>query len=521
VDSSSGVASFIGMRYAAPPVGELRWAPPQPPPRQLPVGVTPATAPGNECFQGNKANGRVNPVLNASEIPLPPLSPVNGNSLSEDCLFLNVFSPALPGYTNDDVGNGLPVIVWIHGGGYVAGSTRGYPGTDIIALTEGRPTNEKVVVVTIQYRLGLFGFLAGARIREGGGEYNVGLLDQRYALEWVQSHIAKFGGDPGKVTIWGESAGAGSVLQQVLVGPAGDSGKQLFRGAITSSTFLPSQYEHDNQIPEMWLDVVLRGAGCAQASKTAALACLRKTPSSKLAELNAALCDVGFSGTFVFVPVVDGTLIPDRPSAIIKAQRENSAAQVPLLAITNTHDGDNFVDDGLVSSLGGLNAYVENLFPTLPQAEVAKAVGMYTRADPKAGDLYRARRLHGDAIFICPSYALLNGWKERAWKGEFAVPPARHADDIRYFFTSWGNPNKAFSEIFSGSFIAHARALDPNVRPDHKYVPLWAPWTEGGRSEMVFNVTGEGKPDVWEGKSDAGLLERCRFWESVGKYTSQ
>ncbi|KAJ6572327.1 hypothetical protein B0H19DRAFT_1348498 [Mycena capillaripes] len=150
-------------------------------------------------------------------------------------------------YPSDVVGTPckkLLVSVWIYGGGYVAGRASIYNGKDII--DQG---NHGVVVVTTQYRLGLFGFLSGAEVKASGA-LNAGLLDQDFAFRWVKKHISKFGGDPSKVTIWGLSAGAGSALQHVVANN-GKTTPQLFRGLITSSTFLPSQYNYNDRIPEV------------------------------------------------------------------------------------------------------------------------------------------------------------------------------------------------------------------------------------------------------------------------------
>ncbi|KAG6375166.1 Carboxylesterase [Boletus reticuloceps] len=238
VDIGTNSTSFLGIRYAAPPVGNLRWAVPQPPPTLS--GVQEATSAPNECYQA--------PVGNSPTNPLRTMSRRSAVIESEDCLFLSVYTP---GHKVTPVeSGGLPVLVWIHGGGYISGAERPYNGTDLIVKS-----SHSLIVVTIQYRLGLFGFLAGEAVKRGG-TLNAGLLDQNYALQWVQTHIATFGGDPTKVSIWGISAGGGSVLQHV-VAHGGHTHTPLFRAAITSSTFLPSQYNYSDRIPEVTSSVFL------------------------------------------------------------------------------------------------------------------------------------------------------------------------------------------------------------------------------------------------------------------------
>ena len=172
--SAGGVDSFLGIPYAAPPVGDLRWSPPQP---AAPWdGVRAAEAYGNRCP--------------ATESPNGP------RSETEDCLFVNVQRPA--GSTPEDR---LPVYVFIHGGGLVNGSSNQADMAEIVSLTG-------IVGVSMNYRLGALGFLGHPQLTARQGESgNFGLMDQQEALRWVQQHIASFGGDPARVTIGGESAG--------------------------------------------------------------------------------------------------------------------------------------------------------------------------------------------------------------------------------------------------------------------------------------------------------------------------
>ena len=202
-----GLSAYHGIPYAAPPVGDLRWRPPHPPSKW--DGVRVADQFGRACIQTNAA---------IADLPAP----------SEDCLYLNVWTPA------KRVGESLPVLVWIHGGGFVAGA----PAEK---LYHGEWLAKKgVVVVSIAYRLGVFGFLAHPELSAESPRHvsgNYGLLDMIAGLQWVQKNIPAFGGDPKKVTIQGESAGAAAV--SILC--ASPLTKGLFRGAIAESgaTFGP------------------------------------------------------------------------------------------------------------------------------------------------------------------------------------------------------------------------------------------------------------------------------------------
>ena len=196
------VDEFLGLPYAAPPTGNLRWRPPAPPASW--EGVRDATQFGPSCPQATVNN------------PYLPPGPI-----SEDCLYLNVYTPT----SRSGGGGGRPVLVWIHGGGLTVDGARNYDGSKLAA--------DGTVVVTINYRLGALGFLAHPALasRPGGPAGNYGLMDQQAALRWVQRNIAQFGGDPHNVTIAGQSAGGLSVLAQ-LVSPGA---RGLFQRAIVQS----------------------------------------------------------------------------------------------------------------------------------------------------------------------------------------------------------------------------------------------------------------------------------------------
>src|SRR5271154_6227059 len=195
--ASGAVDEFLGIPYAAPPVGPLRWRPPQPAARWS--GVRGATQFAPHC-----------PQL---------ASPFGVASTSEDCLFLNVFTPS-----HQPPGAGSPVMVWIHGGALVTGESNDYDPTKLV--------EDGVTVVTINYRLGALGFLAHPALADANGQSgDYGLEDQQAALRWVQRNIASFGGNPHNVTIFGESAGGLSTLSQV----ASPQAKGLFEKAIVES----------------------------------------------------------------------------------------------------------------------------------------------------------------------------------------------------------------------------------------------------------------------------------------------
>jgi para-nitrobenzyl esterase len=270
---------YLGIPYAAPPVGPLRWRPPQPPAHWH--AIRSATAFGPHCPQPAGVFGRA--------------------STSEDCLYLNVFAPA--GHR----GTGLPVMVWIHGGGFVGGESDDYDPSGLVA--------DGVIVVTINYRLGALGFLAHPALADhpGGPTGDYGLMDQQAALRWVQHNVRAFGGNPANVTMFGESAGGQSVLLQL----ASPGARGLFAKAIAESGGYAL-----NPTPLASAEAAGRAfatkAGCA--SQTAQ--CLRSLPVATILadqDQSGASADIDglvvtqplkaafTSGNFSHVPVINGS----------------------------------------------------------------------------------------------------------------------------------------------------------------------------------------------------------------------
>ncbi|MFE3732580.1 carboxylesterase/lipase family protein [Nocardia sp. NPDC059154] len=273
---------FNGIPYAAPPVGALRWRPPAPVPPW--PGVREARDAGPKCAQATGAGGL--------------------RSTDEDCLYLNVWTP--PTLPAD--GRGLPVMVWIHGGGLQTGTGSMYGAAPLVSQPDGDS-----IVVTINYRLGTFGFLAASALDEGDGSGDYGLMDQQAALRWVQRNIAAFGGDPDRVTVDGESAGGVSICTQL----ATPSSAGLFQAAMMQSGLCAGQ-----ALPaaEAEGDAWAAGAGCPGADA----ACLRSLPADVLVDHAPESANVVYGNDF----------LPRDPIAVLKAGGMN---HVPTF-IGSNHD---------------------------------------------------------------------------------------------------------------------------------------------------------------------------------------
>jgi para-nitrobenzyl esterase len=296
-----GVAIYRGIPYAAPPVGNLRWRAPEPASNWK--GVRVANEYGRACMQVNSA------IAN-----LPPPS--------EDCLFVNVWTPATRASER------LPVMVWIHGGGFAA-------GTPAEKLYHGEwLAKQGVVVVSVAYRLGVFGFLSHPELSAESKRRvssNYGLLDMIAGLQWVQKNVTAFGGDPARVTVFGESAGAIAVSQLC----ASPLAKGLFRAAISQSggSFGPVREgggPGENMLPLGAAEKA--GTALAQAVGASSVAQLRSIPAEKL--LAAAQRQRAISW-----PVTDGWVIPDDQYKLYQAGQYND---VPVLIGYNSDEGATF-----------------------------------------------------------------------------------------------------------------------------------------------------------------------------------
>jgi len=427
------IIAFKGLPFAAPPVGDLRWRPP------AAVagwdGVRDASTSGPACPQRNRAGQ------------------------TEDCLFLNVFAPT-------NTAEPLPVMVWIHGGGFRGGSGGGTNGAPL--ATNG------TVVVAINYRLGVFGFLAHPALSaesEHGASGNQGLLDMVAALEWVRDNIASFNGDPDRVTIFGESAGGGAVMALMLVPQA----EGLFHGGIAEST-----YVHGWDRP---LDIPARGWEPAEATTGLVLAeALGASGDDVLATMRAATTDAvvavadegplfRWAGT-LWAPNVDGWVIPDDPLEMYADGRQHD---VPLIAGMNANEGSLFRSRFDMEDVAGFESYVRADFEVVAN----EAIAFYDVASLDAVAAGLDHLVH-DMFFAGPVRVQVRAHAQArspAWLYQFAqVPPtemaanfgAYHSAEIQYVFgtlderTPWTDADRLVSDVMMSYWVQFATTGDPN-----------------------------------------------------------
>ncbi len=424
-----GVAMFRGIPYAAPPVGEWRWRPPRPAPAWS--GVRPADTFGATCAQ-----------------PASPAFPFDPGVTSEDCLTLNVATPDLRPAAP------LPVMVWIHGGGFSQGSGN-LPQLNGTALPA-----RGLVVVTINYRLAMFGFLAHPALAAPGHPVgNYGLLDAVAALGWVQRNIAAFGGDPGRVTIFGESAGADAV-NYLMVMPAA---RGLFHQAISQSSSvgmapvprLGRRAGFNPPADQVAADYLGKLGLSADAGGAAAL---RTLPAARL------LAAMGERDRFT--PVVDGATLPDQPGLLFAAGRQ---ARVPYLT------GGNSWEASLGRLIGGgfSPAFAARLVPAADKARLYPGLAGDALDDAVFGDLvilshsrFLAERMHeqGQPVYSYHFSYVADDRRARQ-------PGAAHADDIPFVMgTLAAEPDlprvtrrdQAVSRLMGDYWAQFARTGDPN-----------------------------------------------------------
>lgn len=491
--TEDGLVVFRGVPYARPPLGDLRFAPPQPP--EAWTGVRDATVFGPS--------------------PMQPTNPVTGQQAggtpSEDCLTLNVWTP-------DTDGGRRPVLVWIHGGAFTFGAGSRATCHGAVLARRG-----DVVVVTINYRLGLFGYLRGIDICGEAlpSSGNEGLLDQLAALRWVREEIAAFGGDPENVTVAGQSAGAVSI-SAMLAMPAA---RGLFQKAIlqSGSAMAVQAPARANGVMES----ILADLGLAphEAGR------LRVLPAAQLLEVQSRVTPR--AAGVAYGPIGDGVDVPADALAAIAA---GSSAGIPLLVGTNLEErkffrrldpwADGLSDEVLLARLAEprTSAHAGDSV----QFDPVEAIAVYREARAARGESTSAeelwfailsdrrhrvpamRQAEAHAAHTSQTFAYLFTWKSPAWGGKLG---AGHCVEIPFVFGTLdaaeaqdlvpaGSSVGTLPGQMQDAWVAFARTGSPRTRD----LPGWEPYTAARRTTMLLGPT--------TGSMDApNEAERC-FWDA-------
>ncbi len=481
VETDYGV-KYLGIPYAEPPVGERRWQPPSL--LDLPDDLV-ATKVASGCPQASSSFGQ--------------------SSLSEDCLYLNVFQPKRKRFAGLGRRHKLPVMVWIHGGAFTYGESHSY--------SPERLVEQGVVVVTINYRLGALGFMAHpAMSAEGGGASgNYGLMDQRAALQWVQRHISRFGGDPNNVTLFGESAGGLSVHAQ-LASPLAEG---LFQRAIIQS----GAYALSPPTLSQWEYLGL-GLAAAMGCPDQSLSCLRSLPVEQV----LAHQDPGPLG---WLPIVDGRVLPQTMSAALSTGQFN---RVPVMQGTTRDEYSLFV--ALNNDFLGTPVTAENYLSAIagsgiPVEAVPAVAAYYPLVNyPTPGQALSA--LGTDFLFACNGLSSIQRLSEyvTTYAYEFndpqaptSLPPvsfpygAYHSSEIQYLMGTGGNPQgvgldpaqRALSDEMVRYWTSFAKYGSPNLSG----APLWI------RYGANYHLTQSLQPGGAEVINDFADVHQCGLWSAL------
>ncbi|KAI0205674.1 sterol esterase [Astrocystis sublimbata] len=513
-----GVENFGGIPFADPPMGDLRLRPPQRRTKSLGTSFD-ASGSGPSCPQMFfSTQGDLLPSVLGTLINTPLFQTVTGQT--EDCLTMRIQRPA---GTKPDAK--LPVLFWIFGGGFELGSPTTYDASSLIL--SGKAQKKPFIFVAVNYRVGGFGFMPGKEILADGAA-NLGLLDQRMGLEWVQDNIAAFGGDPTKVTIWGESAGAISVYDQMALygGNITYKDNNLFRAAIMNSGSLVPAEKPDCERCQDVYDQVVREAGCSSSKDT--LQCLRAADYDTF--LKAANSVPGLlsytSVALSYVPRPDGVVLPESPDILAKTGRY---AAVPMII------GDQ-EDEGTLFSLFQSNITTEALlvdylstvfFKKATRDVVSDLVATYSPA-LSAGSPFRTSILNnpypqfkrlaailGDLTFTLtrrlflesasaahpdvPSWSYLSSY-------DYGTPilGTFHGSDLLQVF--YGIlPNYASKSIQS-YYFSFLYTMDPNDGTSKEFAN-WPQWKEGKKLMNFFNAYSKLLPDDFRSGTAEWLSE--------------
>ena len=471
--------AYLGIPYAAPPIGRNRWRAPQPAPYWQ--GIRPAKRFAANCWQVITPSGSG---------PWTHEYAPQGRA-SEDCLYLNIWTPA------PDPRHRMPVLVWIPGGGFVSGSG------SVDLYNGARFATQGIVVVTINYRVGLFGFfvtpaLAAQAAREHEPPGNYGLQDMIAALQWVHRNIAAFGGDPNAMTVGGQSAGAMAV-HDLIVSPLATG---LFQRAIVQSGLADSE-----PVPSL-AEAEKAGATLARSKRTDSLAALRALTPRELTA--GALADKQVP---LLVPIADGVLLPAAPETLLTP---GAFADVPILAGIDADEATAFSEGPLVNSMsqGAWKALLAKSFGAL----ASRFAGLYPAGNP-AERAHSARQLHRDlglaALYLWgrvwnahargPAYLYLfdhlePGPQSSRW-GMF------HSSELPYVFgTLDAAPERhptAVDEALSARLMRYWVDFVKSGNPNGAGLPAWPVVGPSDPEVMVLAATLEPRPVLPPGKLEA------------------
>ncbi|KAF7354617.1 Carboxylic ester hydrolase [Mycena sanguinolenta] len=504
-NTTNGIIYFLGIRYADPPTGDLRWRAPVSPPSTY-LGDVNATALGFACIGTTQKN--------------------SGATTDEDCLFGNVYIPI-----NTTEASKLPVLVFFHGGGFETGRTRDAPSENIVLSSV-----EPLIFVTFEYRLGQFGFLAGTPVQQDG-QLNAGLFDQRAGLEWVQRYISKFGGDPrflfcfcaissaedkfnSRVTIWGQSAGAASVSYHLIA--EGGENKNLFIRAIGDSPpalYLP--HYTDTYIEDLFAQFTgLAGCG-GSGNGSAIMACLRAAPTGTIATAGRDTLANLTSNLYPIGPIADGVFIRERP---VEAFLNGRFVHVPVMFGSNTDEGAKWSAslDNPAANTSSPNAtemtvynFIAGQYATFNEPSFQTAIRLfYPLADYNQSFSLQGQQIYGEMRYICTALMIAGaahhaGLPAYQYHWDNPVLGSNHADELDAFFDG----DEIFDpddQILVTAMRQYWTSFATSGVPVAEGAPSWVPNGANGSPRILLHPGEIAMEQVSE-----NLTKRCAFWHAL------
>ncbi|KAE8335864.1 hypothetical protein BDV24DRAFT_168864 [Aspergillus arachidicola] len=498
-DSTYNLSYFRKIPFAAPPTGENRFRAPQPPMRIL-----------DDVYDTDQ------------DFDMCPQRTVNG---SEDCLYLGLFSRPWDVRSASTAATKRPVLVVFYGGGFIQGSASFTLPPSSYPVLNASTLNDYVVIYS-NYRVNAFGFLPGRAVKQSPiSDLNPGLLDQQSVLKWVQKYIHHFGGDPHNVTIWGQSAGGGSVVAQVLANGRGKQPK-LFSKALASSPFWPKTYAYNAPEAEAIYEHLTNLTGCANATET--LACLKAVDVQTIRDANLIISESQkyTTSTFTWGPVIDGEFLFD---TLTEAVASDSLQTELVFGMYNTHEGENFVPpgfrslnttNGFNSSIPSFHQWLVGFLPGLSSEEIRLVESKYYPPGGRSEtlDLYnstyvRAGLIYRDVVLACPAYWIASAARTAGYAGEYTISPAQHASDTIYWnqVNSIQQTDELIYQGYAGAFASFFQTGDPNAHKLTNSSQPGVPMLQSTGDEFVVTDT------EFETAKLVLLKERCDFWKSIGE----
>ncbi|CAG8955610.1 hypothetical protein HYFRA_00009564 [Hymenoscyphus fraxineus] len=526
--ASGKYLSFKNIPYAQPPLNEYRWAPPQDIEEENPKinygpksYICPQTPPGWVAIGTNFVEGFNNKTWDAKwEKPINASDygaiPKQSDLVSEDCLLLDVMVPK-PLWESRKYYK-APVVVWIHGGEFLAGNKEMNGSPEGLLQAAGKDGDE-IIFVAMNYRLGAFGWLGGEKFMSQGGLPNLGLHDQAFALQWVKKYIERFGGDSESITVMGQNSGASSIIHHITsYGGDKDLAPDFEAAIIQSPGFYPqANGTQDDQTFATFLNL----------TNSTDLQSLQKQNSSVLIQANLNMTwNSSPYGYYAFGPTVDGRYVPDLPSRLLKKGKFHE--KIPLLMGHERLDGLLFSPPWIRTNQALQDWFVE-VYPGAPNSTLGFIANNYTipgKKSPPQLTLIGVSDFVNHISIECNNYYLTEASLKYSsstpvWRYVFNALPAVNGYDVGYTFYPDKPPispvNVPLASFFQQSLVNFIRNRNPNPE---KGAASWDRYKPSKRRVMNLGKKDQLIADyTWESRDDTMLREKCAFWQSAPFYT--